>query len=162
MTGMTSIRGVVVAAALGMMLLAPQAVAAQQMIDGSDPDQILNLARGYGSANLEKSDNGDPLIRGRIDGVGYAIFFNDCTNNRDCDTLGFYAGWTDTNVTGAHVAEWNRSKRFSRAYIDDEGDPVLEFDVNLKGGVSRRNFDDTLDWWKTVMLDFRDQVINPN
>ena len=123
MTGMTSIRGVVVAAALGMMMLAPQAVAAQQMIDGSDPDQILNLARGYGSANLEKSDNGDPLIRGRIDGVGYAIFFNDCTNNRNCDTLGFYAGWTDTNVTEAHVAEWNRTKRFSRAYIDDEGDP---------------------------------------
>ena len=162
MTGMTSIRGVVVAAALGMMMLAPQAVAAQQMIAVSDPDQILNLARGYGSANLEKSDNGDPLIRGRIDGVGYAIFFNDCTNNRNCDTLGFYAGWTDTNVTEAHVAEWNRTKRFSRAYIDDEGDPVIEFDVNLKSGVSRRNFDDTLDWWKTVMLDFRDQVIEAN
>lgn len=132
---------------------------AAEMIDASRPEDILNLARGYGSASMDKADSGDPMIRGRIDGTAYVIFFNDCTDNRDCLTLGFYAAWTDTDVSDRQIADWNRDKRFSRAYIDADGDPVIEFDVNLRFGVSRSNLDDTIDWWKTVMLDFRNEVV---
>ena len=50
-------------------------VAAQTLIDGSDPEQIVNAARGYGSAQLTTDSDGDPRIRGRIDGTIYVIFF---------------------------------------------------------------------------------------
>jgi len=34
------------------------------------------------------------------------------------------------------VNEWNKSRRLSRAYIDNQGDPVLEADLLASGGVS--------------------------
>jgi hypothetical protein len=34
------------------------------------------------------------------------------------------------------INEWNRDKRYTRAYIDKEGDPVLEADLDLEGGSS--------------------------
>lgn len=35
------------------------------------------------------------------------------------------------------INEWNRTKRFSRAYLDREGDPIIESDIDLEGGVTR-------------------------
>jgi hypothetical protein len=47
-----------------------------------------------------------------------------------------------------HVNQWNKRYRFSKAYLDDEGDPLLEADLDLSG-VTRetvikfvQNFDD--------------------
>lgn len=43
---------------------------------------------------------------------------------------------TGDNVTLDKVNEWNRTKRFSRAYVDSDGDPNVEWDIDLEGGVS--------------------------
>lgn len=37
-------------------------------------------------------------------------------------------------VTMAKVNDWNKEKRFSRAYLDSDGDPNVEYDVDLDGG----------------------------
>lgn len=34
------------------------------------------------------------------------------------------------------VNEWNATKRFSRAYLDQDGDAVIEWDVDLEGGTT--------------------------
>jgi hypothetical protein len=34
------------------------------------------------------------------------------------------------------INAWNREHRFSRAYLDADGDPVLEADLDLSGGVA--------------------------
>ncbi len=47
------------------------------------------------------------------------------------------AVFSGRKATLAWVNEWNRSKRFSRAYLDREGDAVLTSDLDLEGGVSR-------------------------
>ena len=51
-------------------------------------------------------------------------------------------------------AEWAR-----KAYLDDVKDPVVEMDVNLFGGVSTRNLEDTIDWWQLVLADFKLNVL---
>jgi hypothetical protein len=35
------------------------------------------------------------------------------------------------------INAWNQEKRFSRAYLDKDGDPVLESDLRLTDGVTR-------------------------
>ena len=40
-----------------------------------------------------------------------------------------------------------QTKRFAKAYLDDQNDPVIEMDVNLQGGVSRKNLEETFDLW---------------
>jgi len=34
------------------------------------------------------------------------------------------------------INDWNRGARFGRAYVDDSGDPVVELDLLLAGGVT--------------------------
>lgn len=62
-----------------------------------------------------------------------------------------YAGFT-TECSVKRVNEWNRTKRFSRAYIDDEGDPCIEADLDFDGGVSR---DALKEFIKTFRLSVR-------
>ncbi|NET56046.1 MAG: YbjN domain-containing protein [Symploca sp. SIO2E6] len=50
-----------------------------------------------------------------------------------------YIGFTGITVTLNQVNEWNKNHRFSRAYIDEEGDAVLEADLDLEGGVTAEN-----------------------
>jgi hypothetical protein len=143
-----------VLAFLGAGALAP-AVMAQSLVQGSDVDTIANIARGYGSATVQTDSAGDPQILGRINGVQYVVSFYGCTNGTNCTTIQFRAAWSNPgNVTLVDMNTWNQEKRFGKAYLDYDNDPVIEWDVNLLGGVSTRNLDDTFDWWKIVLENF--------
>lgn len=124
------------------------------LIDATDPDEIVNIARGYGSATLGMDSVGDPQVTGRIEGNAYTIFFYGCTEGRDCTNLQFSSGWISDRVDIAMINAWNRGNRFARAYLDDEDDPIIEMDVNMEFGVSRRNFDDTFGVWSAVLSSF--------
>lgn len=65
------------------------------------------------------------------------------------------------DVSIRDMNEWNSSKRYGKAYLDDDGDPNIEMTVNLKYGVGRDNFDDTIDWWMLTMKEF-EQYIDAN
>jgi hypothetical protein len=60
-----------------------------------------------------------------------------------------YAGFKSDKGTLSRVNEWNRTHRFSRAYIDNDGDPVIELDLDLTGGISKQRL---VDYIKTVRI----------
>ena len=131
------------------------AIAQNQIIDATNPQAIFEAARGFGSAELEKDSDGDPKITGRMDGVRYSVYFYGCKNNQQCKTIQFSASWSAPGkVSVERINQWNRDKRFGKAYLDKDNDPVIQHDVNLFGGVTRKNLDDTFDWWKTIVVDF--------
>lgn len=124
---------------------------AQSLIDGSQVDEILNAARGYGAATLDSQSNGDPKISGKIEGISYQVFFMNCTDNKDCEDLNFYAGFLDNKQTLEAINAWNRDKRFGKAYLDSDLDAVIEFDINLEHGVSQKNLDAAFSLWSLVL-----------
>lgn len=148
---------VAVAVSLSLSFGAPSA-SASDLIDATDPEEIVNIARGYGAATLGTDNVGDPQVTGRIGGNAYTIFFYGCTDGRDCTNLQFSSGWISDDVDLAMINRWNREHRFSRAYLDDENDPIIEMDVNLEFGVSRRNFDDTFGVWSAILSSFANYV----
>ncbi|MEF2553013.1 YbjN domain-containing protein [Aurantimonas sp. A2-1-M11] len=131
---------------------------AQSLVKAGDVDQIVDIARGFGSGTLEKEDN--IFVRGRIDGTLYAVFFNDCNADRsECQSLQFYASWDGSEIDPAAINGWNRDKRFAKAYLDAENEPVLEMDVNLRHGVTRGNLEDTFDWWRLSLKEFQTTLL---
>src|SRR3546814_13196599 len=55
--------------------------------------------------------------------------------------------------------EWNREKRFARAYRDESGDPVLEMDVDVDfSGLPRENIRETLNTWASLMRAYREFI----
>jgi len=71
------------------------------------------------------------FIEWRIDGYKSQIFLGD-----DGRSLQFHAGFTDGQATLSLVNEWNRAMRYSKSYLDDDGDPHLELDLDCSGGIS--------------------------
>lgn len=138
--------------------LCAASVQAAPLVDATDPEVLLELAKGYGSATLKEDDYGDPLIVGRVEGNKYSIFFYGCEDNRDCDDILFSAAWSGYDITMRDMNDWNNEKRYGKAYLDNDGDPALELVANLKYGVSRRNLDDTIDWWALTMQEFEEYI----
>lgn len=140
-------------------MIAPATGSAQEIVDATDPNELLNVAKGFGNARLGEDGIGDPQITGRIEGIKYRVYFWMCEDNKNCKDIQFWAGWSGTDVTMDDVNAWNAKMRFGKAYIDDEDDPILTYTVNLNGGVTYDNIEDSFDWWKVVLTTFVDEVL---
>lgn len=149
--------------ATGLSLSAPAAaqVPLGGMVTGNDVARVVEIVSAYGQAEQRQDESG-VWIRCEVDGIVYSISFLNCDETGGgCTTVQFRAWW---EANGIHTVEmmnqWNRDRRFSAAYLDDSMNPTIEWDVNLAGGVTAVNFDDDLQWWHSVMREFRSSVIN--
>lgn len=135
------------------------AAQASPLIDASDPQQILEVAKGFGSAELGTDDVGDPNIIGRINGTKYGIYFYGCSNGRDCTALQFSAGWSGVETNLTEINAWNRDNRLAKAFLDNDGDPRLEMDINAEHGITRANLDNSFEWWQICLREFSSQIL---
>lgn len=130
-------------------------------ITASNPAGIADLLRTMGyRAELTKDNQGDPKINSATGGSNFRIYFYGCTANMDCKSIQFAAGFDLTDGTTLDVVnEWNAAKRYTKAYLDDEQDPLIEMDINLDfGGVSENNFRDSLDLWEGLLAGFKRHI----
>jgi hypothetical protein len=153
-------------AGIAICLALASAALAQSLVDATNPRKVLEIARGFGSAELEVDSDDAPLIVGRMSGFRYKVFFYGCKDGKDCGSIQFWTYVSAPPQPLAAVNAWNREYRFGRAYFDSMGDITIEMDVNLWGGVSPKNLDDTFDWWRGVMEraneKFRDPAVLPD
>ena len=155
--------------ALGMLLGAGNADAqnakkgpatSTPLITGSSFDTIISTLENNGfSVDMTTDGDGDPLIESTDDNEPFSIHFYGCTNGKDCEYINFEEGWDLPNGTTPDVIEkWNEDRVWGRAYLDSENDPWVDMSVNLKGGISAENFDDSVSWWWSVIRDFEDHI----
>ncbi|MEZ5774179.1 MAG: YbjN domain-containing protein [Hyphomicrobiaceae bacterium] len=98
------------------------------MISRISARDVENLLR---EMNIEFKEVDTDVYQLQLSGLK-VLFFN------KGEDVQLYAGFTlDQKPTLTRINEWNRDKRFSRAYIDKEGDPVIEADLDAAGGVTR-------------------------
>ena len=146
-----------------MLTLAPVPGMAGEcnLVFGKDTERILDVARGYGSARLTKDSDGDPMIVGRMSGTKYGILFYGCDKAEGCDRIQFVASWTDRGrkFRLQDLNWWNRTKQFGTAFLDEEGDPGILMTVNLAGGVPIGNLDETFDFWRIALKQFKREVL---
>jgi len=141
------------------LLTSPAPLAAQTLVDATSLDSIAEIAQSYGEATLDTDNTGDPMISGLIGQTNYVVFFYGCTDNADCSTIQFMSSYTNIDGVDLDVVNtWNADKRFGKAYLDSDGDPVIEMNVNLWSGVSADNLNDTFDWWRVVLESFEEYI----
>jgi len=130
----------------------------QTLLTGADVDEVLNAARGYGSATLTTQSNGDPQISGKMNGISYQVYFRNCTDNKNCEDLNFYLGFLDIKPTLEVINDWNFNKRFSRAYLDSDQDACVEMDLDLAVGVTAEYLDSTFGLWDLIVAQYAEHV----
>ena len=149
---------------LGVMLLAAASAAPAsqpEMVRAQDPQTIVSALQRHGySAQLSVDKVGDPMITSGVSGTKFQIFFYNCTDHQQCATVQFHAGYDLKTPLGLdRLNEWNRTKRFARAFLDKENDPILEMDVDLDdGGMSQALFIDNIEFWDTLVADFEKHI----
>lgn len=148
----------VTGAAMALALTVSAYAQAPTLITGADTTEVLNAARGYGSATLVTQSSGDPQINGKINGISYQIYFQNCTDNANCEDLNFYVGFLDLKPGLESINEWNATKRFSRAYLDQDKDACVEMDLDLVKGVTPEYLDSQIELWKLIVEQFSDHV----
>ena len=137
------------------------APAASQMVTAQDPQSIAAALQKAGyPAQVGTDKVGDPLVTSSRSGTTFQIYFYNCTANANCATVTFHSGYDlKTNIGLEKINEWNRTKRFGRAYLDKENDPILEMDVDLDdGGVSTALFHDNVEFWASVLGEFEKHI----
>lgn len=132
-----------------------------QIVDGTDPGALVAIIQDLGyRARLEVDGDGDPMIRSSVGGTEFALVFYGCSEDHDgCQILLFKAGYEmKRKVDLELINEWNATRLFGRAYLDDVDDPWIEMVLNVRGGVTREQFEKTFHWWESSVGEFEKEI----
>jgi len=148
-----------------LVMLAAAAIsdgaASAATVQATEPQSLVTAlqAGGY-MAQLGTTKSGDPMITSAAGGTKFQILFMNCTDHKACSTVEFYSGYhLDKPNSVDHINAFNQDKRFVRAYVDKENDPVVEMDVDLdKGGMSDALFIDNFEVWAAVLADYERHI----
>ena len=92
--------------------------------------RMRSILQGMGFDVTEQLNNGgNPYLTFQLD--GYRVSLLTQTNN-----LMLYSGFT-IKADLAKANDWNQKHRFSQAFLDENGDPVVESDLDVSGGVTK-------------------------
>lgn len=97
---------------------------------------IADLMKEEGYATTIDKD-GDLVWK--IDGVTTLLLLDP-----KAKAISFRVSYKNERTTLKMVNDWNRTTRFSQSYLDDEGDPVLQSDLQFEGGITRERVLDYL------------------
>jgi len=144
-----------IAATLCIALLHTTGASAAPLPDGGvTAPEVARVLQSKGfQAEVTTDKRGEPLVQSSSGGAKFGVYFYECKGQR-CSSIQFSSGFSGTGITAAKIAEWNRTKRFGRAYQDDEKDPWVEMDVDVEHGANTDALANDLDRWIAVMGEF--------
>ena len=109
---------------------------------------------GY-PAEISKDRSGDPLIKSTSGTAKFGVFFYQCGGQLRCKSVQFSAGFSQKGVKAAKLADWNRNRRFGRAYQDNVADPWVEMDIDAARGLPAEVLESNVDRWIAVLSEFQ-------
>lgn len=123
------------------------------------PADVGAILRELGVTYQQTTDStGDPKYTFELRGYKAALVSYGCEDGR-CQSLQMWAGFSmEEPPSLLAVNEWNRTKRFGRAYLDAENDPVLESDLDLEGGVSAEAIGEWIRTFGLLLLQFTEHI----
>lgn len=106
-------------------------------------------------AQIGKDSQGDPMITSALDGSPFRVLFYTCKAGR-CAAISFATAFPNASgVTLQTINDWSRKNRFGRAYLDDDQDPFVEYDVDMERGATTEAIGNAIDVWAWVIPNFK-------
>jgi hypothetical protein len=127
---------------------------------GMTVDEVADIMRASGYlAKIGKDTGGDPMIESGAEGAHFQVFFYACDKSVRCSSIQLQASY---HVTGgmklAQVNGWNQKWRYGRAYLDNENDPILDMDLDVKHGATTEAISTNIGMWDTILGTFKEMV----
>ncbi len=116
------------------------------------PTAIHDLAAVFAEAGLTVRVFDDTSLILSREGFNVVVFVENAGGSLQAV---FSCVWRGSGDFQARVATWNSTRRFSRAYLDADGRPVLASDLALDGTVSRHSVAE----WGRLLLDMAEVFV---
>lgn len=116
--------------------------------------EVAGVMRGLQLQVDQRTDKqGNPLINSTVSGLRFGVYFYQCKAQR-CGSIQFSAAFEGaSHVKVARVMEWNRTKRYARAFLDS-GTLFVEMDMDVKRGATTEALANNLERWAAVVDQF--------
>jgi hypothetical protein len=124
---------------------------AQGLFNKLSTAQLANVFKEEGYS-YEIDSDGD--IRWKLEGVTTLV-----ARQSEGECISFRVSFKNNSTTLSKVNEWNKLKRYGRSFLDDDGDPVLQADLDLAGGVTEDRIKDFLKTCRALMLAWSNEVL---
>lgn len=132
-----------------------------ETVESTKPESVAKALLDSGfRAKLTVDSEGDPKIDSSSGGVKFQIFFYGCTKNKDCTSVQFNAGFSQSKKTElTAMNEFNNDYRFGKAYLNKRGNPTLKMDIDMHPiGISHEIFEDYVERWETILARFTKKI----
>lgn len=139
-------RRVLVAIAIAALIAPGLALGEEEQLRHYGVKELEKIVRSEGYGSVEREED---RVVFKADGTTLVLFLYD-----DGD-LQLYYGLTGVNITAEDINQWNMRRRLSRAYIDQERDPVLEADLLANAGMNERIITEFIKVFVDSAHDFR-------
>jgi hypothetical protein len=156
--------GLALGFALSLMLgSAVAASAADLPVGGATGPEVAALFRDLGyPVDMATDKDGDPLIHTKAAATNVDSYFYNCATAAGgafrCNSIQFAAGFSIPSVALTTINNWNRDKRYGRAYISAEGFPFMEVDIDISGGASMAQIRAYVRHLESLLPDFRKAI----
>jgi hypothetical protein len=135
--------------------------AARPLPDGGmTADEVADWLHAAGYPATVKPDPttpGDRIISSSIDGIDYDIYMYGCEHDR-CNSLQYAAGWSGVTLPSDKILEWDRTKRYLRAYIGSGNAWWGEYDIDVYPGGTYEALGKSLQRWRDIITDFKTYI----
>lgn len=157
-------RAVTKGLAAGALAMTAPAFAADT-VSASDPAGVAAAMREAGyPAELTTDPYGDPLIKTAFGDYTGSVYFYGCdpAGHDNCDSIQFRAGLDrETPLPLDRLNSILKKYRFTAMWLDDEGDPWVNFDLFTGAGISGAVFHGALKAFRGNFGAVADEVFQP-
>lgn len=121
-------------------------------LSGARLNDILQ-ASGFSGGKVD--EDGGVLIRIASKPVYFTV-------GDEQESIQAHTAWTTNDTTrpsADKMNDWNRTKRYSKVYFDNDRDPVLQLDLDLAGGVTVARIKDFAFTTQVSITRFTEEVL---
>lgn len=120
----------------------------QRIVEDLTAEEMKRYFTDEGFTDVRIDGDGDVIVR--MSGYQVIVFMRE----NDHPVLRYYFSISGTDATLVDLDEWNRKRYFTKAYMDDEGDPALEMVITLEGGVTVSNLRQSIRTYSQALAAF--------
>lgn len=115
-------------------------------------------SEGY-KAQVSTNKDGSKTVQSATGGTTFNVDLYDCHDKPTCTAIQFNVGFNTKGAWNAtKMNTYNSTKRWVRAYVDENDDPWLEQDVDLIPGGTWEGLNDQFGIWRQMMGDFEKYI----
>lgn len=132
---------------------APQRPVASTLITAIDANGLAAALRSADLAGEVKVEGRVTTVVGRAGDIPFQAFLGACNPAGErCADIELYAGFTGgQRMPLERINGWNNRTRFARAFLVQSGDPALQMDISLEGGLSPESLRLHLETWGAAL-----------